>query len=757
MLQRFYVLLVLIILMCGFSVLNAQVKITVNDAAGNILPDARIQIFKNEQQIAEGLSDINGQFSVLLPEGNYELIVFKDLFIPARLSVSYRNPSGVFIVKMVAAASVVLDSLVYFGSAEMAGFNGNVEVNRQQYRTMTASFQDPSRIMIHFPGFTTDNDGTNSFTFRGMPSYGHSWMIDNVEIVNPNHLATAGNRGDALSLNSGGVNSISGSVIGGYTFISSPASVEYDNIMAGVSNVKLSQNIRNFADFNLVGFEAGLGNTYRNKRFYATYRYSFVGLLEQLGISFGNESIQYRDFTFHGELYKSKKALLKSYFIYGNSSNRHAAKNESDLKEIIKDFKNIEYQGNVGIGGISFVYNCNSQQTWNINFAISQRRDSNQEAIDSRYSNVFSLQDKKLAFTNQLVSFHSYHDVSTKNLNWKSGFRQTFTFIDLFQNGFQTNTYHFRSYPYSVLNYHFTPKFTGQAGTAAQISNIKGLTRASLNFSGSLKYEMFSFLYSEIKYRRADFAVQGNLNGIPITAQGDHIHFVMGAKYSKFQIRTSLYTHYFSGMPVGKSAALPGFFNGFHGTDFGTDTEIIPTEINYSGNAKVYGWDIFGNVKQDWNKHILEILYSMSLFSSKYKNPAADWDYSRNDVGYVLHSSIYYSLISKSTSKWIAGISYHQRGGQRDPEIRLNPVAGESIYSANSNFSFIYGVYKRFDVRLVFSKSGPKGITHRFSLDIQNIVGNQNEGLRYFDAFLNTVVNQNQLGLVPVLGYRIEY
>jgi len=749
--------MVLLFFTCTFSVLKAQLKIIVSDQATNFLPDVHVQILKNNQQIAEGITDVSGQVAFFLPQGNYELVVFKDLYFLKRCSIIYSNQVNTFELIVSSVGSVLLDSIVFSGSGEVAGFNGNIEAGRLQYRTMTASFQDPSRILIHFPGYTTDNDGTNSFTFRGMPSYGQTWMIDNVEIVNPNHLTTAGNRGDALSLNSGGVNSISGSVIGAYSFISSPASAMYDNVMGGVSNIKLSQNIRNFADFNLVGFEAGLGSTFKNRQYYATYRYSFVGLLERLGISFGNESIQYSDFTIHGELFKSKRTLLKSYFIYGNSSNIHKAKIDTDSKESIKDFKDINYKANMAIGGISFAFRQNNEQNWNINLAVSQRIDNNQESINRSYSELFPILGKEREFISRLISLHAFHDLTANKFNLKTGIRHTYSFIKGFLDGLEDNNHFYRTYPYSVLTYNIAEKLIAEAGIGSQLTNLRAQSRVNLNLFGGLKWEVLNILYAELKYRRADFGVFGTLTQVPMTAKGDHIQIGAGLKNAKFHIRSSLFAHIFTGIPVGRSPEASGLFSGFHGIDFGTDAEINPADIFYNGKARVYGMDIFGNVKQSWNKNNLEVISSMSLFSSKYKNPGVNWDNSRNNVGYIMHTAVYYSLLSKNNKKWIAGVSWHHRGGQRDPEIRPDPVLDESIYIADSPFSYVYSPYKRIDIRLVYSKSSAKGITHRFSLDLQNIAGIQNDGLRYYDPYLNTIVNQKQLGLIPVLGYRIEF
>src|SRR5690606_31372399 len=151
------------------------------------------------------------------------------------------------------------------------------------------------------------------------------------------------NRGDAASHNSGGVNALTSSVIGTYSFQSNPASISQSNMIGGISNLQFASKLKNYAEVSLIGFEAGLCMTKSNKSTYATARNSFVGLLEKLGVPFGDESINYQDFSFVTELIKTKKLFLSSYAVYGQSRNFHAALSAEDTKLYSKDFKDILY------------------------------------------------------------------------------------------------------------------------------------------------------------------------------------------------------------------------------------------------------------------------------------------------------------------------------------------------------------------------------------------------------------------------------
>ena len=100
-------------------------------------------------------------------------------------------------------------------------------------------------------------------------------------------------------------------------------------------------------------------------------------------------------------------------------------------------------------------------------------------------------------------------------------------------------------------------------------------------------------------------------------------------------------------------------------------------------------------------------------------------------------------------------VSSHLRGGQREQNLSSNI---SHVYDYSSTFRNRLRPYARVDFRIVYTsrKSGSKK-THRWSLDIQNLLNRENDGFRYYDPLLKSVLLQKQLGLVPVLSYRLEW
>jgi hypothetical protein len=80
----------------------------------------------------------------------------------------------------------------------------------------------------------------------------------------------------------------------------------------------------------------------------------------------------------------------------------------------------------------------------------------------------------------------------------------------------------------------------------------------------------------------------------------------------------------------------------------------------------------------------------------------------------------------------------------------------DTEYEQGSGFPQQFKDYFRVDLRLSFRKNKPN-YTRTFAIDIQNLTGQQNEAYMYYDFQQAKVVTKYQLGIIPVLVYRIDF
>src|SRR5690606_22324033 len=97
-------------------------------------------------------------------------------------------------------------------------------------------------------------------------------------------------------------------------------------------------------------------------------------------------------------------------------------------------------------------------------------------------------------------------------------------------------------------------------------------------------------------------------------------------------------------------------------------------------------------------------------------------------------------------------------GGFRTTPIDLEQsrIAGEAVYIEDETFEDKLPDYFRTDVRFSM-KTQRESSTHTLSLDIQNVSNRQNVFNRFYDAEAQKIDTFYQVGILPVLSYRVEF
>lgn len=663
-------------------------------------------------------------------------------------------------------ANYIFDCI--FITTEKPYVSGDLTMTQNQYKVMPASFQDPARILIKYPGFSTPNDGANAIIFRGMPPESARWQLFGADIVNPNHLSNAGTANDLATGNAGGVNALSGSVLDYYHFEANPADVSYADVMSGVSNMKMAPKIRPFVDINLIGVEAGLGLSHGNKNVYASYRYSFVGLLDKLGVNFGNEKIGYQDLSLYADMIKNDHHSLKLFATLGNSSNIFSAVSRGDSLTRFKDIQNITYKSEMVMAGVQYTYE-KAKRYFQSTLVSSGRNDSREEFTDDFYADslgLFLATDQKVR--ERLLSWHNQYVVDYSGAKVTLGLRTNLKEDGRIVNGLDKPVLsiypyiQYKSDPYKTFQYHVglgslydsrTDELTAEPSAGAKYNVSKN---ASINFD----YRLSSFQdftvgsFSEQTYDRKRIKAHNLQSGIQYTN-------------NYLQLRGAVFLHQFWDISTFRPdfRTFVGHFTPFNGGNLGYDQvfglmSIIP---NGTSGAKVFGTELYFENTSFIKGNALYYGVNLSVFDSKYAlNDAPESSYnSRYNFGYTSNVNVSYTMdVSKSgkNRSLIFSLSNHLRGALREQSLNSINENVTTLYNTHSPYDKTFRPYQRIDFRIVYNKhkSGSKK-THRWSLDIQNVLNRENDGFRYYDALLNKTLIQKQLGLVPVLSYRIEW
>jgi hypothetical protein len=135
------------------------------------------------------------------------------------------------------------------------------------------------------------------------------------------------------------------------------------------------------------------------------------------------------------------------------------------------------------------------------------------------------------------------------------------------------------------------------------------------------------------------------------------------------------------------------------------------------------------------------ILYEDSRFNGNYTSSALTGkEWKSKNKAFGVHARVLYS------------------GGLR--QLPIDPIASESvgttIYSPTDSYIIKYPDYFRTDLRVSWRKNKP-GYTRTLSIDIQNVTGKLNVAYQYYDTYLKAITTKYQLGLIPVIAYRVDF
>jgi hypothetical protein len=97
-------------------------------------------------------------------------------------------------------------------------------------------------------------------------------------------------------------------------------------------------------------------------------------------------------------------------------------------------------------------------------------------------------------------------------------------------------------------------------------------------------------------------------------------------------------------------------------------------------------------------------------------------------------------------------------GGFRETPVdeEASYLAGRTVYAEQEAFTLKQKDYFRVDLRIYFQNNKSK-TTGRLSFDVQNLLNTQNTAFCYYDVRQQTIVQKYQLGLIPMLSYRIKF
>ncbi len=635
-----------------------------------------------------------------------------------------------------------------------------------------ATYYDPARLTTAFAGVVGDNDQGNGLVVRGNSPTGLSWRLEGLEIVNPNHTSNAGTFSDRPTQNGGGVNMLSTQLLGNSYFLSGAFPAEYGNVLSGVLDMRLRPGNNEQREWTvqagLIGLdlaaEGPMGQS-GGASYLVNYRYSTVGLLTALGMDFGGEAIAFQDLAFNLSLPTQTAGRFTLFGMGGNSSNLFEAQRDSTLWEFQKDRYDIEFRSRMGALGMTHVLPTGKRTVWRSALSISGLRSTRTaDRLDAGYLPQAAENDElgqsKWSFT---TGWNTKLNARQRISGGVFVTRQSFDLIS------------------SLGNNPAVSEGSGNGATLQPYLKWQGQLGKGWELTGGLHYLYFTFnqtqsleprmslawrrpdgqrlslsygLHSQLQAPQLYFARinGGNPNESLGLTRAHHAVLAYGKKFaSDLDLQVEAYYQHLFKVPIlnqpGASFSALNFLEG-----------IVAVPLENVGTGDNYGLEV---TLQKWITGRYFFLTNASLYESTYIGGDGIRRDTRFNGNYLFNAMAGKEWPRERNGKhktWGLNSRLVYAGGFRDTPIDAAASAqtDQTVYLESEAYSLQQPAYFRMDIRAYLRKS-KNNRSSLLALDIQNATNAQNVAFSYYDAQQRAIIEKFQLGLIPILSYRLEF
>ncbi|GEM56297.1 hypothetical protein B0A58_15235 [Flavobacterium branchiophilum NBRC 15030 = ATCC 35035] len=634
---------------------------------------------------------------------------------------------------------------------------------------------DAARLVANFAGVSATNDNRNDIVIRGNSPIGVLWRIDGMSVTNPNHFATAGTTGGAVS-------AINTNFLKNSDFFTSAFPAEYGNATAGVFDLgfRNGNNKKRETTIQLgviTGAEItteGPINKEKGSSYLVGYRYTLASLAQAVGVNIGTTATpSFQDLSFKINGGTSAIGKFSAFGILATSS--ISLDNGGGL---FGGNGSVDLGSKIGIFGVNHFKQINANSNISTTIGLNYTQSEQDNSDTNKMTNV-SIQTEEINFKNSgIVIATNYSSKLNSNLFLKAGLQNEFIGIDQFyryrknelepwtkQLDGKNNTS--LSQGYAHLKYRFGEKTTLNAGLHSQFFHLNssfaieprlGLiyninNKSSLNFGYGLHAQNQPIATYFVQNTDANGVITQTNKNLDFTKSH---HLVMGYNINPFKdwrLKAEVYYQYLYDVPVNNFSSDYSILN--TGASFKLDLE---DNLVNSGTGKNYGVEL--TIEKFFSNGYYG-LFTSSIYDSKYtasdgmeRNTAFNGKYVFNILG-----GKEWKVGKENRNAFSIDAKFTNAGGRAYTPIDLasSQAAGNEVLSSNV-YSDFYKNYYRFDIKAGFViNSKNKKLSQTISLDIQNVTNHQNVFSQSYDRQRNTINYTYQLGLFPNLLYKIQF
>lgn len=645
----------------------------------------------------------------------------------------------------------------------------------EETQKFAAAVNDPARMATSFAGVVGGHDGNNMISVRGNSPNGLLWKMEGMDIPNPNHFSSVGTSG-------GGISILSAQLLGNSDFMTGAFPAEYGNALGGVFDLKLRKGNNQKREYTLqagvLGIDVATEGPFKkgyDGSYLINYRYSTLSLLGLMGVAIvGDNSLDFQDLSFNVSLPTKK---FGTFGIYGMGGLSYQNSKEERDSSVWKEEGNKRYPStflsNTGVFGINNVKLFGTKTYVKTSVTASGTRNAFYEKkLNTNYDAIENYEESYVQ-SRLAISSVATHKFNAKN-SLRAGFILSYLGFNLFQKEMNDSLQVMQTHldvkgntstlqTFAQWNHKFNTRLSTNMGVHLLYLNLNGSysvePRASVRYelTGTQSVALGYGLHSQIQPLGAYFSKAPNGNGDYLNKNlglSKAHHFVAAYDINidaHTHIKTETYYQHLFNIPISadptKTFSMLNVVEGYN-----TDP------LTNKGLGRNYGLEL--TVERFLHKNLYYLL-SMSVYESKYKAADNNWYNTRFNTNFAttLTAGKEWELSEKHKKK-VIGVNTKivYIGGLRRTAIDLpaSVAKGETVYDDAHAFEIKNPDYFRIDIRLSLKRNFAKS-TSTISLDIQNLTARENVAGQYFDENTGTIKYSYQVGLLPILSYRLEF
>ncbi len=772
-----YASLFAIILLLFYTELSGQVIRGFVYENATHLPIEKVNVFiTGDEGTVQLETDANGSFSyqparggrfdIIVSHLSYELVHLqalqlsstKDLILDIPLTARIRELTEVNIL----APSVRSVNNRFFTTSE------------EETRRFPATFFDPARTATLFPGVYAANDQANGLVINGLSPSLMQWYLEGVPILNPNHLANAGTLSDRATATGGGVNMISNQVLATTNLVTGALPPQYGDAVSGVMDMQFRPGNVNKPEHTvqvgLLGIDLATEGRLKDgseASYLLNYRYSTIGLLSALGVNFGDEEINFQDLNFNVHFPLSTQGgYIKVFGLAGLNKTDLDGPKELEERMDSRDISRVEYDGGTVIGGAALQYPMRKgviKATIALSYTKSDRTEDrlDLQGLLAPYSNELAKQTKfstRVDWQGQRSNRLTVNGGIGLTNHWVNGtgdYPQSGAFL---VEGITTLLR-----PYTQVSYVVTGDVVVRGGLA--VSLLSGREANDDKANGTVVPEPSLHVYWQAAEK---FSIETGYSYSGMTTP--NVTFQTGSLIDLDLLRTHTFSFVFRNQ-LRSSTQLAGIINYYALNHVPTDADITNgyTILSESGYPRQGPFSLEGKGRTI----SLALALRQDVHRGKFARAGIGWiNASHQGSPGLLLSTAYDTGPWASFSggkEWTKAKDYGDRifglnggiqwrGGMHEQVIDLDRSRAEgfTVYNDEGNFAVELEDYFRIDLRLYLRKDKVDKTT-TWSLDIQNVMSKENAFFSLYDPFLDGIRQTKQLGIIPVLSYRVDF